>query len=651
MPPLLSCHQGLSFPLGARCSEEGVNFAIYAPEDPSLLLLLESPGKQRFCLPLTGCHKGVRHLFVPGVDRYWRYSYQSGRGSRPRYLLDPYATLLSELPFFAHPYDADFDWQGVVPPRHDWHEAVIAELHVKGFTRRHPAVPIEEQGRYAGLHHPEVIRQLKEAGVTVVQLMPVAEWRDESHLPPLGLTNYWGYNPLAPFAPSRRYARLDPVVEFKTLVRELHRAGIEVILDLVLNHTAEGGDEGPVWHWKHLCPDYYLRDPDGRLGNYSGCGNTVDLRHPAALRQVMDCLRFWVEEYRVDGFRVGQATNLGREGKHFNKSSPFFCALAQDPVLQRCKLIAEPWDRGPHGRQRGRFPDEFAECNDRFRDGIVGFWRGDDTAPAELASCLTGSRDRFSEQRWPAHLPVNYICSHDGLTLVDLVGYDGRGRGGEGPGGQEDQVRADRDDVDPLRRQRNLLACLLLSFGVPHLLGADLASHSQHGNDNAYDQDNVVGWLDWRADLKGRQRAFISRLAALRRQWIIPLQQRMSYASPQTSYPDMHWLRPDGEAMEEVERREPGLRSLQLLISEPSLGSVLWQLNRGDRAEYHRLPGRTPWRLALDSARPDIELSDEGGSHLVAAHSLRFWVQPPVSGGGPAKPNGAPMAPLTQWEE
>ncbi|MBL1379110.1 glycogen debranching enzyme [Zobellella denitrificans] len=641
MPLLLSCRPGLPFPLGARCGGDGVNFAVYAPDDPSLRLVLENPQKHRFWLPLTDCHKGVRHLFVPGVDRHWRYCYQSGRGSRPRYLLDPYATQLSELPFFAHPYDAGFDWQGVGSPRHDWHETVIAEVHVKGFTHRHPAVPIEQRGRYAGLCHPGVIRQLKETGITAVQLMPVAEWRDEPELPPLGLTNYWGYNPLAPFSPSRRYARQDPVNEFKTLVRELHRAGIEVILDLVLGHTAEGGEEGPVWHWKHLCPDYYLRDQDGLLANYSGCGNTVDLRHPAALRQVMDCLRFWAEEFRVDGFRIGMATTLGREGEHFAESSPFFRALAQDPVLQRCKLIAEPRDRGPHGDQSGRFPDDFAEGNDRFRDGITGFWRGDKVAPAELAHCLTGSRGRFSEQRWPALLPVNYICSHDGPTLVDLVG--GPGRGGQG--------QAAGDDVVAFRRQCNLLACLLLSFGVPHLLGSDLAAHSQRGNVNAYDQDNVVGWLDWGADPEGRLRTVISRLAALRRQWIIPLQQRMSYASPQTSYPDMHWLRPDGEAMEEVERREPGLRSLQLLISEPSLGSVLWQLNRGDRAEYHRLPGRTPWRLALDSARPGIELSDEGGSHLVAAHSLRFWVQPPVAGDGLAGPDGAAMARLTRWGE
>ena len=412
--------------------------------------------------------------------------------------------------------DGRFDWQGVDRPRLSWEDTVLYECHVRGLTQRHPALDEEIRGTYLGLASPRVLEHLRRLGVTAVELLPVQHIATEPHLQHRGLRNYWGYSPLGFCAPHAGYATGglgEQVVQFKTMVRELHRAGLEVILDVVFNHSAEGDHTGPVLSLKGLDNAAYFRLPErekDRYLNYTGCGNTLDCGQPAVHRLVLESLRYWAREMRVDGFRFDLATVLGREGKgeRFDAGATLLERIAEDDELRDLKLIAEPWDVGPEGYQLGRFPAPWAEWNDRYRDTVRRFWRGDPGTLGDLATRLAGSRDLFTDKK--PTCSVNFVACHDGFTLADLVSYehkhnerngednrdgadDNRSRnwGQEGPT-EDPGIRAARD-----RARRNLLATLALSQGVPMLLYGDEIGRSQGGNNNAYCQDNPTSWVDW----------------------------------------------------------------------------------------------------------------------------------------------------------
>ncbi len=462
-----------------------------------------------------------------------------GRGQRfdrAKLLLDPYARAVvggvrwrPEIEARAHGVDSAavaprgvitasaFDWQGDRHPRTPWAETVLYEAHVKGLTRLHPEVPEEARGTYLGLAHPAVVEHLVSLGITAVELMPVQQSFTERHLVESGLTNYWGYNPVAFFAPDAGYAAgTDPVGEFKEMVRRLHAAGLEVILDVVFNHTAEGDAEGPTLSFKGLDNELYYRlDPGDRSRylNYSGCGNTLDFGRRRVVGLALDCLRYWVEEMHVDGFRFDLAVALGRgRSGRFEPRGPFFEAVAAEPVLARTKLIAEPWDLGPDGYQLGRFPSGWREWNDRFRDCVRAYWLGDPGVSEELRLRLAGSPDLFPAARGREQASINYVTSHDGFTLADLVSYERRHNqlnGERNRDGHPDELSgnfgvegpSDEPAVVERRRRarRGMLAALALARGVPMIAHGDELGRTQRGNNNAYCQDNPISWVDWRS--------------------------------------------------------------------------------------------------------------------------------------------------------
>lgn len=538
---------GQPHPLGASHQADGVNFAVYSPDARSVQLCLFDEQDREERLTLPACQEGIWHGRVPGLPAGQRYGFRADGDYRPdqgllfnpaKLLLDPYAQALSAavephpglyqagddsdtaalLPKALTPGPDDFDWQGSVQPATPWPDSLIYELHIRGFSRLNPAVPAPLRGTYLGLAHPASLAHLTTLGVTAVQLMPCFSFMTERRLVELGLSNYWGYNPVGCFAPDPRYAVEDAVSEFKTMVRALHQAGIEVILDVVYNHSAEADAEGPTLNLKGLANRQYYRHPKqapGEYEDYSGCHNTLDIGQPAALRLVMDSLRHWRRHYRVDGFRFDLAVVLGRDEGPFSAHAAFFKTLQQDPTLAGCKLIAEPWDLGPDGYQASRFPPGWYESDDRYRDGLRRFWRGDE---ADLADLLTPDRAR-----------LNLISYHDGFTLADLVSYAERHNEGNGEDNRDGHTQnfscnwgaegpSDDPQIQALRRRarRNLITTLLLTPGPAHWLGGDEIGRSQDGNNNAYCQDNELSWFDWAAadnDLF----EFVRRCIALRR--------------------------------------------------------------------------------------------------------------------------------------
>lgn len=409
----------------------------------------------------------------------------------------------------------EFDWVDDNPRCTPWQDTVIYEMHVRGFTKLHPEIPQEIRGTYAGLGHPAAIGYLKELGITAVQLLPVHLHLDDGFLVDRGLTNYWGYNTLGFFAPHPEYAAArEPqaqVDEFKSMVRELHRAGIEVILDVVYNHTAEGDENGPFLSFRGLDnAGFYLINHDARTVNYTGCGNTVNAAAPPALRLILESLRYWVRQMHVDGFRFDLAATLGRRGVEFDRDAPFFQAIANDPVLSRVKLIAEPWDLGPHGYQVGGFPAPWRELNGRFRDRTRCFWKGDAAAAAPFAKVLCGSDEIFGSQGRPPHAGVNFVSSHDGFTLRDVWSYNQKHNEANGENNQDGDNHnlswncgVEGEDpgaaVGAARRGlvRASLATIFCSLGVPFLMMGDERWRTQKGNNNAYCQDNELSWMDW----------------------------------------------------------------------------------------------------------------------------------------------------------
>jgi len=564
---------GDPFPLGATYDGAGCNFSIFSEVAEQVDLCLFDDDGTETCVRLPEVTAFAHHGYVPGIQPGQRYGFRvhgpwdpdSGRRCNPRKLLiDPYAKAVEGGVQWADavfPYtfaegpdgpanDADsgpfipksivvnpwFDWAEDRHPRHPWHETVVYETHVRGLTMTHPDVPPELRGTYLGLCSQPVLDHLGRLGVTAVELMPVHQFVHDHRLEQEGLRNYWGYNSVAFLAPHAEYAahgqRGQQVQEFKQMVKTLHQAGIEVILDVVYNHTAEGNDAGPLLSLKGADnAAYYRLDPSDprRYVDYTGTGNSLNMRHPHVLQLIMDSLRYWVTEMRVDGFRFDLAATLARELHDVDKLSAFFDLIQQDPVISRVKLIAEPWDVGEGGYQVGNFPALWSEWNGRYRDEVRDFWRGAHHTVAEFGYRFTGSSDLYQDNGRTPFASVNFVTCHDGFTLTDLVSYDAKHNeanresnadgtddnrswncGVEGPTADE--------EVNVLRRRqrRNLLTTLMLSQGVPMLLGGDESGRTQRGNNNAYCQDNEISWFDW-TSVDEDLLEFTSRLIAIRR--------------------------------------------------------------------------------------------------------------------------------------
>ena len=692
---------GTPYPLGATFDGEGVNFAIFSEHATSVhLCLFDSPTSalETLSIPLTERTDRVWHGYLPGGRPGQLYGYRVHGPWNPEHglrfnaakvLLDPYARAIGRPPGW-HPsvfaftagsegdgppdttdsaaYAAlgvvtnePFDWSGDRPPRVAWHDTVIYELHVKGMTALHSQVPPEQRGTYLGLSHPAVIDHLRRLGVTSVELMPVHFHVDERALVARGLTNYWGYNTLAYFAPDARFAvSRDPLQvagEFKTMVRALHRAGLEVILDVVYNHTAEGNHLGPTLSFRGIDNTTYYRLEPGRPSRYqdfTGTGNTLNMQSPQVLQLMMDSLRYWVEEMHVDGFRFDLASALARELHAVDRLSAFFDVIQQDPVISRVKLIAEPWDVGEGGYQVGNFPPGWAEWNGKYRDAVRRFWRGDKDMLPELATRVAGSSDLYGPAGRQPHASINFVTSHDGYTLADLVSYEQKHNEANGEenrdgdpnnlswnGGVEGPTE-DSTILESRRRQRrNFLATLLVSQGVPMLSGGDEVGRTQLGNNNAYCHDSPATWTRWDlGDEEHELLSFVQRLLSIRSSQPV-LRRRMFLSGRRPGATDVLWLRPDGEEMTDADWTNGGRTVAMLLdghgILEPDAhgrpivgDSLLILFNGDDRVLEFTLPlrpGRATWTRLADTSEPNAgEAITAGGESLqLMARSVSVW--------------------------
>ncbi|MDP4528644.1 glycogen debranching protein GlgX [Alkalimonas delamerensis] len=676
--PLLKLSHGRPRPLGpSRDSDGRWNFAVYAPEAEALTLWLFQPDTEEPIaeLAFTGRTGDVWHLSVSGIEQGTLYALAAAGSHRPqdghyfdaeRLLIDPYCKQLNRPQRFqAHLYqqksplfiskgvlcDAPFDWQGVTKPQIPAEQTLIYEAHVKGLTMLHPEVPEELRGTYLGLCHPAIIAHLTKLGVTSIQLLPVASFMSEPRLEALKLTNYWGYNPVNFFAPDPRYQQRDAVQEFKTMVRTFHQHGIEVILDVVFNHSAEAGDDGPVLSFRGLANrQYYLFHNHADVTdyqsycNFTGCGNTLNLAHAATQQLVMDALRYWLTEMQVDGFRFDLAVTLGREHKRFNPYAAFFQIIAQDPVISSAKLIAEPWDVGPFGYHLGQFPAHWAELNDKCRDSFRAFWRGNKGTLAEFTTRLLGSRDIFQKHRMPSSCSVNYLCYHDGYTLQDLVSYqqkhnwlngeenrDGHGHNLSSNHGVEGPSRDPAVVAARYQHKRNLVATLLLSQGMIHWLGGDELSHSQRGNNNAYCQDNDISWLHWQLDSDQKDfLQFVQQMMALRKRFSC-LQQLSLLDEHYQLHGDKHqvqWYLPSGELKQSHDWHDPERSCCLFSIQNTRSGeTLLFVFNAAQQAQPIQLPAGD-WCQLFDTAHNKGLLQAPNqlhGQYQQPAFSVSLW--------------------------
>jgi glycogen debranching enzyme GlgX len=647
-------------PLGAQWDGAGVNFAVFSANAQRIEVCVfeEGTGRelQRWTLP--GRSRDVWHGYLPGATPgllyglYAHGSWQPTIGQRfdgTRLLLDPWAREIvgrSEGPQVpcARVVHDDYDWRGDRRPAHAREDLVLYELHVKGFTQRHPDVPPLLRGRYAGLAQPASIAHLQRLGITAVSLLPVHQHHDEPHLQARGLINHWGYNTLGYFCPEPRYAAAATTGravrdEFRDMVRTLHAAGIEVIIDVVFNHTCEGDEQGPTLSWRGLDnASWYRFDPQSpdRYANDSGCGNTLDLGHPRVLQFVMDSLRYWSEEMHVDGFRFDLAPVLARGRNGFDGEAALFRAIAQDPALAGLRFIAEPWDLGVGGYRLGGFPAGWGEWNDRFRDDLRRWWlRGEGTRGA-LALRLCGSTDVMQRDREPAD-SVNYIVSHDGFTLRDLVTYAHKRNEANGEGNRDGHAHeyghdfgvdgeTDRPDVNAARAlaMRALLATLCLSQGTPMLAAGAELGHTQQGNNNPYCQDNEITWLDWEQADPGLVE-FVTHALRVRRECLPLGNFWYDGESDGTAMPDIAWRSAEGNPLDAAAWRSDD-RALAVHIfrsGRADRGPFFWCLNGAPSPRtFHLPPGL--WRRSLDSSTTSGAPSDDmplEGRVTVAAQS------------------------------
>lgn len=625
---------GKPFPLGATWDGGGVNVAVFSANATAVELCLFDHATDRsetHCVPLMERTHQAWHGYFPDLRPGQLYGirvhgpwepHHGHRFNANKVLLDPYArgigrgiswsdamfafdlqasddAVLSELDNAAGAplgvvVDTEFDWQGDTHPRTEWHKTLIYEAHVKGMTKLHPGVPEELRGTYAGLGTPAAIDHLHSLGVTAIELMPVHHKVDDRHLVDNGLSNFWGYNTLSFFSPDFRYAAAqDPqgvITEFKEMVRQLHAAGIEVILDVVYNHTGEGNHFGPTLSLRGLDNAYYYRlmpDNNRYYQDFTGCGNTLNMQSPRVLQLIMDSLRYWVQEMHVDGFRFDLCSALARELHDVDKLSAFFDIILQDPVLSGVKLIAEPWDLGSGGYQVGNFPHLWSEWNGKYRDTIRRFWAGDGGAVNEFATRLTGSSDLYEHNGRRPHASINFVTAHDGFCLKDLCTYHDKrnlanledNRDGESHNnGWNCGVEGETDDPDinalRTKQRKNLFATLMMSQGVPMIRGGDELSHTQGGNNNAYCQDNEISWLNW--DLDEQEQEFLEFCRRVIQLWRDqPVLKRRKFFQGRrirgAGVKDIAWLAPTGKELTDHEWNSGSVNSIGVRLNGESI--------------------------------------------------------------------------------
>ncbi len=691
--PISAVWPGRPYPRGATWDGEGVNFALFssAAERVELCVFDDAGRREVERIVLPECTDEVWHAYLPEARPGMVYGYRVHGPYRPagglrfnahKLLLDPYAKeIVGRLRWGDALYgytvghareDLSFDRRDsarlmpkarVVEPSFSWgddrhpavplNETVIYELNVRGFTMNHPEVAPALRGTYAALGTRPVIEYFRRLGVTTLELMPVHAFVDDRQLVERGLRNYWGYSTLGYFAPEGRYSASGQVSEFKTMVKALHSAGIEVIVDVVYNHTCEGNQLGPTLSWRGIDNAAYYRlagDSPRHYLDFTGCGNTVNVEHPRALQMVMDSLRYWVEQMHVDGFRFDLAPALAREESGVDQYGGFFDVIRQDPVLNRVKLIAEPWDLGHGGYQVGNFPLGWVEWNDRYRDAMRAYWKGDGGLIGEFARRLTGSSDLYGRSGRRPYASINYVTSHDGFTLHDLVSYNERHNEANGEGGADGHphnlswncgVEGPTDDpaIRGLRerQKRNMLATLLLSQGVPMLLAGDEIGRTQSGNNNAYCQDNASSWVDWEpSEERERLLAFVREMLALR--GAHPVFRRRDFFQGRPLHgagaKDLVWLRPDGQEMSDHEWEHEHARCLGVYYSGAALNEVdrigrpvrdddfLMLFNGHHEAVTFVVPtlGDGPWRLVFDTvgAHPEPHAREFGAGQEYA---------------------------------
>ncbi|MGP3982129.1 glycogen debranching protein GlgX [Streptomyces sp. KR80] len=667
---------GQAYPLGATYDGAGTNFAVFSEAATRIELCLLHDDGSETAVELRESDAFVRHAYLPGIMPGQRYGfrahgpYEPARGHRcnsAKLLLDPYARAMSgridwdEAVYgyhFGRPNERNdldsaphtmasvvvnpyFDWGDDRPPRTDYHRTVLYEAHVKGLTMLHPGLPEELRGTYAALAHPAVIEHLTELGVTALELMPVHQFVHDNRLEDAGLANYWGYNTIGFFAPHNAYAswgdRGQQVLEFKSAVRALHKAGIEVILDVVYNHTAEGNHLGPTLSFRGLDnASYYRLAEDQRYYmDTTGTGNSLLMRSPHVLQLIMDSLRYWVTEMHVDGFRFDLAATLARQFHEVDRLSSFFDLVQQDPVVSQVKLIAEPWDVGEGGYQVGNFPPLWSEWNGMYRDTVRDLWRGEPRTLAEFASRLTGSSDLYQSDGRRPIASVNFVTCHDGFTLRDLVSYDQKHNEANGENNRDGEshnrswncgAEGDTDDLAVrslrARQQRNFIATLMLSQGVPMVSHGDEFGRTQHGNNNAYCQDNEISWVHWPAEDGDRSLLEFTRsMVWLRRDHPVFRRRRFFHGRPMEGthdeLSDIAWFTPQGKEMTQRDWQQASARSITVFlnghaISEPGPrgerirdDSFLLMFNASPEVRHFVVPvdhGRQ-WQVVVDTAR------------------------------------------------
>ncbi len=687
---------GRPSPRGATWDGEGVNFALFSEHAEKVqLCLFDTDGRHEVeTIEMRWRTDHVFHCYLPEARPGLIYGYRvhgafdpsNGHRFNPKkLLLDPYAKdIVGPLTWsdalFGYPIghaqqdliaderdnaanmlkcrviDAAFTWGEDRAPNTPWHDTVIYELHVKGFTQRHPDIPEHLRGTYAGLACAPVIEHLQRLGITAVELMPVHAFVDDRHLVQRGLHNYWGYNSIGFFAPHAAYASTDPVREFKTMVKRLHSAGIEVILDVVYNHTAEGNQLGPTLCFRGIDnAAYYRLTADKRFYmDYTGCGNTLNMQHPRVLQLIMDSLRYWVLDMHVDGFRFDLASALARELHAVDRLGAFFDIIMQDPVLSQVKLIAEPWDLGEGGYQVGNFPNGWTEWNGKYRDSLRAYWKGDGGLIGELAYRLTGSSDLYQKDGRSPHASINFITCHDGFTLHDLVSYndkhneangehnrDGDNNNASWNCGAEGPVKNQHINELRMRQKRNFIATLMLSQGVPMLMAGDELGRTQNGNNNAYCQDNELSWINWSlTPTDERFLHFVRRAISLRRDH--PTFRRRRFFQGRAIHgraaKEIFWLKPNGQEMTEAEWHHSFARSLGVYLPGDALDEYDEQ-GRVVRDEtfllllnaHHeqlpftipRLPAAARWEALIDTAFPGAVREDGRYYHAGEEYPLQ----------------------------
>jgi len=680
------CEPGSADKLGATYDGQGVNFAIFSANATKIeLCLFDDAGKnelQRIELPQkTG---DIWHGFIPGLKPGQVYGYRVHGPNEPanghifnpsKLVLDPYAretvgrVRWSEAHYFFNDnkdnaadtikarVTAPLPPKTSVSPNIPANKTVLYELHVKGFTKTDPAIPADKRGTYAALGDPAAIDHLKKLGVTSVELLPVQTRLDDDRLDKDGLKNYWGYNTINFFTPQPEYGTRE---EFRAMVDALHKAGIEVILDVVYNHTGESGRGGPLLSFRGIDnASYYKLEPNNKQNyiNEAGCGNTVNMDHPQVRRMVTDSLRYWVEEFGVDGFRFDLAPVLGRANGKFRRDAPFFKEIENDPVLSKVKMIAEPWDCSNDGYHVGNFPAGWLEWNGKFRDDVRRFWRGDDYMNGPLATRLAGSSPEFDHSGRAPQASINFVTCHDGFTLEDLVSYntkhneankennrDGSNDNFSANYGAEGQT--DNPEIKKLRAQqkRNMMLTLALAAGTPMILAGDEIGNTQKGNNNAYCQDNEIGWVD-KDNITAEDSdmlAWSEKVFAFRREHAVLTQPRFLHGQKtcEDGIVDLQWVSPYGYLMPDAEWRHPDNKCFGMLLSEDAMGGkktgkrLLAVFNAAAKTVPFRLPelkGKQEWRRVLDTSEPSLDPAQSAlvKDYEIPARSVVVFTQSP----------------------